>query len=267
MGLRRLTLKHALNHNEFTLHYQPIVDLVTGAVTEVEALIRWPNRDQKISPFALISRAEELNLISEIGEWVLDTGCAQLAAWRSLEPNLADLAMSINVSPLQFADWRFVDKIGDALSRYDLPGEALWLEITERTAIVDVNLASSVFAEIHQLGVRTAIDDFGTGLSALAYLEQFVVDRIKLDRLFVERLAPGVRREALVRGSLMIATDLGLSTVAEGVETMEQRDVLQRLGCELGQGYFFSKAVPAKELPGRLATLKNRSVAAGSDIA
>jgi EAL domain-containing protein (putative c-di-GMP-specific phosphodiesterase class I) len=222
-------------------HFQPIVDLETGIITGAEALARWQDQGEAwISPIIFIPLAEQSGLMPELGRTVLKAACQTAAAWRRYG---FDGSVSVNVSTKQFDSGRVVDDVVEALKISDLPSEDLTLEITESVLIDDPTSMIQSLEELRSLGVSLAIDDFGTGYSSLAYLKYLPVDRLKIDRCFVKDIDCDERDLAFVRAMLELARKLELSVVAEGIERKEQRDVLMDLGCSLGQGYFFEKAL------------------------
>jgi diguanylate cyclase (GGDEF)-like protein/PAS domain S-box-containing protein len=242
-------LPHALENNELRLHYQPMVDLTTGQVCEVEALLRWQHpRRGLLLPGEFISLAESSGLIVPIGCWVLDQACQQLAAWRASGSWLADVCMNVNLSPRQFQDPELIPLVSSALERSGISPDQLRLEITEGLAIENVELSISVLWMLKSLGVQLAVDDFGTGHSSLSYLARFPVDTLKVDRSFVDAVAFDPQINRLVRALVAFARTLGLKTVAEGIETDEQMHALRGMGCELAQGFLFSKPVSPSEL-------------------
>jgi diguanylate cyclase (GGDEF)-like protein/PAS domain S-box-containing protein len=256
-------LPHALENDELRLHYQPMIDMTTGQVCEVEALLRWQHpRRGLLSPGEFISLAESSGLIVPIGRWVLDQACRQLAAWRASGSWLADVCMNVNLSPRQFQDPELVPMVSSALGRSGISPEQLRLEITEGLAIENVELSISVLWMLKSLGVQLAVDDFGTGHSSLSYLARFPVDTLKMDRSFVEAVAFDPQIGRLVRALVAFARTLGLKTVAEGIETEEQMQALRSMGCELAQGFLYSRPVPPSVLAAQSAT--SRLLAAAS---
>jgi EAL domain-containing protein (putative c-di-GMP-specific phosphodiesterase class I) len=226
-----------------------MIDLASGQVKEVEALLRWQHpRRGLLLPGEFIARAEASGLIVPIGAWVLNEACRQLAVWRDTGSWLADVCLNVNISARQFQEPDLVDVVAHALESSRIRPEQLRLEITESLAMENVELSISVLWMLKSLGVRLAVDDFGTGHSSLSYLARFPVDTLKVDRSFVEGVAYDQQIDKLVCALLAFANSLGLKTVAEGIETAEQMVMLQSMGCELGQGYLFSKAVPPSVL-------------------
>ena len=239
-------LRGALAREEFYLLYQPVIDLASGRLVSVEALVRWQHPVRGvISPATFIPIAEENGVIAALGNWVLNRACADLAAWR--HAGLA-LRVAVNVSPRQFGDPALVPSVLDALSRNGLAPEQLELEITEGAVIEKYAATLAALHTFREHGVRIALDDFGTGYSSLSYLRQIPIDIIKVDRSFVGRLAEGGRSTAIVEAILALARALGLSVTAEGVETHEQAAALKTMNCQNVQGYLFSRPVPAAEI-------------------
>jgi diguanylate cyclase (GGDEF)-like protein len=240
-------LKTALEHNELSLDYQPLLDR-SGHLDGVEALLRWNNPEAgQVSPTEFIPIAEETGLIPSIGEWVTRTACGNAARWLQLGYDMPLIA--VNVSALQFADGKFTPLVERILRECGLPPSRLELEITE-TALMD-NLEGVVeqIELLRQLGVRFAIDDFGTGYSSLSHLQNLPVDCVKIDRSFIKDLQPGAEGcTTLVRGIIALAHNLGLRVVAEGVETAQQLALLNTLGCDINQGFFLHRPMSAEAL-------------------
>jgi EAL domain-containing protein (putative c-di-GMP-specific phosphodiesterase class I) len=207
-----------------------------------------------IHPDGFIELSERSGLVVELGEQVLDMACSQLATWRAGPLSDSELfKLAVNVSPRQLVDAGLVSHVGDVLSRFEVEPSWLQLEVTETALISDVAACAGCFVELHELGVSLAIDDFGTGHASLSYLHRFPVDAIKIDRSFVAALGSGGRADAVSRAVIHLAHDLQMKTVAEGVETVDQLRELRALGCDLAQGYFFSRPVPPEELGALLA--------------
>jgi len=231
----------------FALVYQPIVELGSGAVRGMEALLRWshPTRG-RLTPDMFIPLAEQTGAIVHLGGWVLRTACAQLETWRRnwIEHGLpADTlpSVTVNISGRQLLEAGFVDEVADAIRLTLAAPRRITLEITETVIMQDTERTLSMLTRLQALGVRLAIDDFGTGYSSLSYLQKFPVDILKIDRAFVDGVARGDAEAALARTIIALGHTLGLRTVAEGVEDVAQRDQLRRLGCQLGQGYLFAR--------------------------
>ncbi|MBR0752785.1 EAL domain-containing protein [Bradyrhizobium jicamae] len=241
-------MRVALVDDGFELHYQPLVDLRSDEVTGCEALLRWrhPVRGM-ISPAEFIPVAEETGLIEEIGQWVLRTACTEAATWP------AHVRVAVNVSPVQFRSETLSLKVAAALAASGLDPRRLELEITEAVLIADDDAALVALNQLRALGVHIALDDFGTGYSSLQYLQRFPFDKIKIDRSFVKEVARNSSSASIIRAVVSIAADRNMITTAEGVETEQQRDTVQLLGCTQMQGYLFSKPVPARDLAALLA--------------
>jgi diguanylate cyclase (GGDEF)-like protein/PAS domain S-box-containing protein len=237
-------LAHALTDDQLSVHYQPVVDLATEQIVGFEALLRWHHpTDGSIPPDRFIPLAEESGLIVPIGRWVLDEACRTAAAWVRSSPERAGLTIAVNVSARQLAAPDLVTDVQQALSASGLDPDHLVLEMTETALISDVDVAADALAALRSLGVRLAIDDFGTGYSSLGYLRQFPVDILKIDRSFTATITTDPRAPALIRGLLALARELGLETVAEGIELTAQLDHLREERCDMAQGYLFSPAV------------------------
>jgi diguanylate cyclase (GGDEF)-like protein len=251
-AVRRSTLKteleSALERQEFELHYQPIVELASGSVVGVEALVRWHHPERGLlPPVEFIGLAEESGVILSIGRWVLARACLQVRAWESTL-GLDGLEVSCNVSPRQLLHGGLVDEVTAALDVSGLAPERLTLEITESAMVGDTEAAIAKLDEVKGLGVRLAIDDFGIGYSSLNYLQRLPVDLIKLDKSFVDTVGPGPDEPVLVDAILQIGRTLRLCTVAEGIEHEHQQARLVELGCDRGQGDYFARPVPAADV-------------------
>jgi EAL domain-containing protein (putative c-di-GMP-specific phosphodiesterase class I) len=236
-------LRKAIDEQQFTLAYQPMINLNTGSVVGVEALVRWhhPHRGL-LPPGEFIPLSEENGLILPLGEWVLRAACLQNKAWR--EAGLPPMTMSVNLSMRQFRQQRLAERIRTILEETGMPPEYLELEITE-SMTSDVALAAETLASLKRLGVKISIDDFGTGYSSLLYLKQFPVDKLKIDKSFVRELTTDSSDAAIVTTITSIARQLKLKVTAEGVENDEQIRFLRERQCEEAQGYYFTKPIPA----------------------
>jgi diguanylate cyclase (GGDEF)-like protein/PAS domain S-box-containing protein len=242
-------LRRALDHGELRLHYQTIVELETGKITGVEALVRWEHPERGLIPPAqFIPVAEESGLIVPIGRWVLNVACAQAEAWRRECTIEEPLVMSVNLSARQFQHPGLLDEVAGALRESGLPAHLLKLEITESAAMEAGVGTISVLQALKGLGVRLAIDDFGTGYSSLAYLKRFPVDTLKIDRMFVEGLGKDPQDTAIVQSVMKLAQTLNLTVTAEGIETADQMEQLRSIACAEGQGYLFARPVPRDAL-------------------
>ncbi len=238
-------LRLALIRNEFTLHYQPVIDANRDAVTGYEALIRWesPTRG-RVSPADFIPFAEEHGLMVEIGDWVLRTACAEAAEWSD------ELSISINLSPAQFRSQHLVNRITGVLQVTGLSPARLELEITETAMMSDISAAKTILDELRAMGIMVAMDDFGTGYSSLSFLRMLPFTRIKIDKSFIQDLGKTQESLAIVRAVTGLCSSLGVATTAEGVETDEQRRILQREGCHELQGYLLGRPTPTPERNG-----------------
>jgi EAL domain-containing protein (putative c-di-GMP-specific phosphodiesterase class I) len=234
------------------VHYQPFYSLTEERIVGAEALVRWRHPTHGlISPMRFIPMAEETGLILPLGRYVLDKACQQV---RSIRERLSvDVPISINLSPRQFQDSGLLSQVSAALHATGLPPELLIFEITESMVMDDISGAREVMKNLNRLGARMAIDDFGTGHSSLAYLKQFPVDEVKVDRIFVQGVAESPVDSAIVRAVIDLANAMGISSVAEGVETKDQVAELRNLGCEVGQGFYFSQPLRAAEFDELLA--------------
>jgi diguanylate cyclase (GGDEF)-like protein len=244
-------LRIALKRQEFVLHYQPFVSLKTGKIMGFEALARW-NHPQRgwVSPIKFIPVAEDTGLIIPLGQWVLEEACRQLQLWQKHFPHFPPLIMNVNLSGKQFAQPDLIGQLKKILATSGIAANGLKLEITESVVMEDVDSAIAVLKEMKTLGVKLGIDDFGTGYSSLSYLSRFPTDTLKVDKSFVGRmeLAGEGENVAIVRTIITLAHVLGMDVIAEGVETSEQLAKLRSLGCEYGQGYFFSKPLPSEAI-------------------
>ena len=243
-------LRQAVAGHEFELHYQPVVALASGAISSFEALVRWrhPQRGL-VSPGDFIPVAEETGLIVPMGDWVLRQACAEAASWPG------SVSVAVNISAVQFRGDTLVASVFEALSATGLAPGRLELEITETALLAD---ADSILATLHHLrafGVRIAMDDFGTGYSSLSYLRSFPFDKIKIDQSFIRDIETSMDCKAIVRAVTGLGGNLGIPTTAEGVETIEQLNQLRAEGCDLVQGYYFSRPVPAGSVPALLDAL------------
>ena len=242
------TLRSAIERGEIGVAYQPVVSWPDGRVLGVEALARWTKGDERVAPAEFIDVAEESGLIIPLGAFVLDEALRQVAWMRANIPSAKDVYASVNVSPRQLQSGDFADLVAETLHRHHLPGGALFLEITESVMMGDTLAAAAAMTALTSLDVRLSVDDFGTGFSSLSYLKRFPVDVVKIDRSFVSGLAHDESDASLVAAIIKMATALGLTTIAEGVETHEQARRLIELGCTKMQGYLFSAPVPMGEL-------------------
>lgn len=240
-------LHKALDNDEFELYYQPRIDLITGAITGMEALLRWrqPQRGW-ISPDEFIPIAEETGLINQIGEWVLRSACAQNKAWQ--DAGYPSIAVSVNLSVRQFREQTLVHLIPQVLTETGLEASYLELEITENISMNNMDYVLSILQEIKKLGVRISMDDFGTGYSSLSYLQRFPIDQLKIDQSFIRDLQDHQDNNSIVKAIISMAHSLGLSVIAEGVETEFQSTLLRKMNCDEIQGYLISKPLPPEKI-------------------
>jgi EAL domain-containing protein (putative c-di-GMP-specific phosphodiesterase class I) len=242
-------LRRAHERDEFVVHYQPIVELATGAIVGVEALVRWDHPTRGfVQPLDFIALAEETGSIVDIGRWVLAEACRSTARLRADVPGAESLSVSVNVSARQVRRPTLFDDVVRALAESGLPPEALTLEITESVLARRREEMTSILEEVTALGVRLALDDFGTGYSSLSLLQDLPVHTLKIDRSFVQTVATGPARRAFVRAMVDIADALDLNVVAEGIEEPAQVAELLQLGCRVGQGFHFARPLPPLEL-------------------
>jgi len=241
-------LRHALKNNEFVLHYQPIIELQGGAIVGVEALVRWrrDGSDELVYPADFIDVAEDTGLILHIGMWVLREACRQMHQWHSQFPRSKPLTMSVNISPRQFVQPNLLEQIEHIIADTGIDPNTLRLEITESVTMGDVEQTIKILSQLRALGVRFSVDDFGTGYSSLSYLHRFPLDVLKIDRSFVNGMHDDKERLQIVQTIMTLARNLGIEVVAEGTETDMQVDHLRNLGCDFGQGFFFSRALTAE---------------------
>ena len=245
---RRTELRSAVENDEFVLRYQPIVKIETGEVVGTEALVRWQHpRLGLTGPNEFIVLAEETGLIVELGRWVLDTACAQVALWQGTP--LAGLGMSVNVSGRQLQESGFVNEVRAAITRHEVEPSSIILELTETVLFHERAAVRETLSQLKALGVKIAIDDFGTGDSSLGYLQHYAVDVIKMDKSFIDGLGAGNNNaSALAQAVISLARQMNLRVVAEGIERKEQLDELSSMGCGLGQGYLYAKPLEAGQL-------------------
>jgi diguanylate cyclase (GGDEF)-like protein/PAS domain S-box-containing protein len=262
-SLRKLTvesrLREALERGELRLHYQPIVDLRTGAITGAEALLRWNHPELgTVSPSEFVPVSEETGLIVPIGEWVLRTACCQAKQWQ--EEGYLDILMSVNVSIRQFAHHDLRDTVARALQDSGIDPSYLELELTESFMMQDDEAAATVLRDLRAIGVRVALDDFGTGYSSLSYVTRFPLDTLKMDRCFVRDIDSDPGAAGIASAVISMAHSLDARVVAEGVDTEEQATFLRAQGCDEMQGFLFSEAVPADEFVRLLQLERNQEV-------
>lgn len=248
--LKRITLEQelhqAIKREEFVLYYQPQVDLKSGKINGVEALVRWQHpTDGFVSPADFIPLAEECGLIVPITQWVLNTACTQLKAWRDM--GYLDLSIAVNISSHHFKKGKLVLDVCQALKKTGLNAENLELEITEGTMVSDSNMVEQTLSELQKMGVKLSIDDFGTGYSSLSYLQRLTVDRIKIDQSFIYDIVTNPGNAVIACSIITMAHQFDYKVIAEGVETEDQLSALLREHCDEIQGYYFSRPLPADE--------------------
>jgi EAL domain-containing protein (putative c-di-GMP-specific phosphodiesterase class I) len=243
-------LRRAVEQQHWVLHWQPVMDLAEGTVSGAEALIRWrePNGGL-VPPGEFIPIAEELGLIEAIGDWVIDEVAAQRKTW---EADGIDLRVGFNLSPRQLWSGRLTEKVMEKLSNAGVDPHDVVVEITESTAMADPERTQRVLAELHAWGLSLAIDDFGTGYSSLARLKHLPIDILKIDRTFIHDVDRDEDSGRMVEAMVQLAHGLGMTPLAEGIETAEELAFLREAGCTLGQGFYFARAVPAEEIPALL---------------
>ena len=247
-------LRHALKRNQFVLHYQPEVELATQRIVGLEALVRWQHPQRGlIPPGDFIPQAEENGLILPLGDWGLGEACRQMQQWHRRWPSLEHLRVCVNLSARQFSRPGLADHVESLLVKTGLSGCQLGLEMTESSLIPNMTTAEEVLTGLHDLGVSLHMDDFGTGYSSLSHLHRFPFDVLKVDRSFVQRMQTGEQPLQIVQTILELARVLRMDVVAEGIETEEQLRLLQTMGCRYGQGYLFSKPLPAPAIEQLLA--------------
>ena len=259
-------LRLAIERGQLRLHYQPLVDLATDRIVGFEALVRWqhPYRGL-VAPMAFIPLAEETGLIVPLGRWVLETACRQATKWRDARPDGARQLMSVNLSARQFAQPDLVDQVDAILTETGMDPSTLELEITESVVMDQSEAGVRTLSRLRDMGVRLVLDDFGTGYSSLSYLKHLPLDTIKIDRTFVAGL-DGPADRSIVDAVIGLAHGLGISVVAEGIETERQFEVLRSMGCDIGQGYLFARPLPAAEAARLLSPRRSGgSTRAGAD--
>jgi EAL domain-containing protein (putative c-di-GMP-specific phosphodiesterase class I) len=240
------SLRHALDRNEFQLHYQAKINLGTSRMTGMEALLRWRHPDLgMVPPAQFIPIAEEIGLIGSIGQWVIRTACQQNKAWQ--DRGFPPMRVAVNLSARQFNDENLVESISAILEETRMDPACLELEITESMIMHNVGTTMRKLTALGSAGIRIAIDDFGTGHSSLAYLKRFPIDTLKIDRSFVSDLTRNTEDQTITATIITMGKSLDLTVVAEGVETKEQLDFLRARGCDEFQGYYAHKPMPADE--------------------
>jgi EAL domain-containing protein (putative c-di-GMP-specific phosphodiesterase class I) len=245
-------MRAAMGNGEFTLVYQPKLALRTGRIVAVEALLRWQDPERgMIAPSRFLPFAEQTGFIREITPWVLDSVIRQASRWQDAG---LDIAVSANLSALDLLEPGLSGRVKELRERYRVPADRLCLEITESALMADPSLALVHLAELAALGVRLSIDDYGVGQASLAYLKSLPVNELKLDRSFIRSIADSPRNSAIVDSTIMLSHALGLTVVAEGVETPAELDWLIAHGCDVVQGYGIARPMPAQQLPDWIAS-------------
>ncbi|MDQ7968493.1 MAG: EAL domain-containing protein [Oxalicibacterium faecigallinarum] len=240
-------LRHALENKEFVLHYQPKYDASNGQVVGMEALLRWQHPARGLlAPGEFIAVAERTGLILPIGDWVLDEACRQMRIW--FDTGYTEWKVAVNLSAIQFSNGQLVEHVSATLKKYALPAHCLILEVTESTAMQDVESSMTILTELAVLGIDISIDDFGTGYSSLLYLKRLPACELKIDRGFINNLAKNTDDESIVSAIVALGHSLNLRIVAEGVETEKQQDMLKSLGCDTLQGYLLGRPVAPAQL-------------------
>ena len=251
-------LRHALQRNEFRVYFQPVMDLASGRLTGFEALVRWAHPERGlVAPEQFLTVAEETGLIIPLGWWVMETACAQLSQWRKRHKHLDDhVTVSVNIANRQFAHWVLPQRVARVLDMTGIPAKNLCLEITETVFMDNPELAAETIGRLRTIGVNLQMDDFGTGYSSLSALRTFKLDTLKIDRSFIAGIEKNRSDRAIVRTITVLAADLGMDVVAEGIETARQLELLRALGCRRGQGYYFSKPFAVTEADRYLSALR-----------
>jgi Amt family ammonium transporter len=237
-----LDLRHALDREELSMHYQPIVSLSDGRLIGFEALLRWSHHERgSIPPNKFIPIAEESGLIQPITVWILKETCSQLSRWRTISHAARELLVSVNISGKHLSTDDLIDDVELALEVSKLPPELLKLEVTESVAMENAEHTINVLNELKRIGVQLSIDDFGTGYSSLSYLHRLPFDTLKIDRAFVSRVDDKGENSEILQTIISLAKNLKMRVIAEGIETESQLAVLRNLGCDFGQGYLLAK--------------------------
>ena len=241
-------LRRALDRDEMELHYQPIISMRDRTISGFEALLRWSHRSRGvISPNEFIPLAEETGLIYDLGQWVLGKACKQIAAWNKSKEKEDQLEISINLSSRQFSDPNLVEGIVENIEKSGFNAEFLKIEITESALMQNAQRSVSMLNQLKDLNIKVCVDDFGTGYSSLSYLHTFPIDTLKIDRSFVHDMSRNFRNMEIIRTIIMLAHNLKLDVIAEGVETGEQDAQLSALGCQFAQGFYFSRPINSSD--------------------
>lgn len=242
-------IRYGISNDEFVLHYQPIVDLKTGALKGAEALIRWEHPKRGfLTPYHFINIAEESGQINEIGKWVFDSACKQCRQWH--DKGFDDFKISVNLSGRRLFNKYLVTDIKESLKKYDVKAAHIQIEITETAVMENLAMAIEILNDIHDLGISIALDDFGTGYSSLTYLQMFPIQVLKIDKEFINNITMDERKKEkqIINAVIQLAHSLDLKIVAEGIEEREQADYLIENNCDLGQGYFYNKPLSVDQL-------------------
>jgi EAL domain-containing protein (putative c-di-GMP-specific phosphodiesterase class I) len=238
-------LRKALQNNELVLHYQPQMNLLNGQIIGAEALVRWQHPEEGLkSPAEFITAAEETGLIVQMGKWILQTACEQAKVWQ--DQGLSQFTMAINLSARQFKEEGFAQSVIDVIQKTGVDAHLIELELTESILADNTIAVGKILDDLKKVGIKISLDDFGTGYSSLSYLKLFPIDKLKIDQSFVHDMLVDKSDASLVRAIIAMAKALGLTTIAEGVESKEQLDFLDEEGCEEIQGYWLSRPIPAE---------------------
>jgi diguanylate cyclase (GGDEF)-like protein len=252
-------LRNSIQHMRFLIHYQPIVELDSQKIVGLEALLRWQPMGGEVQlPETFIGHLETMGLLFDVGLWVLRESCKQLLAWQKKYKFDPPLTMSVNISNSQVVHPRFVHEIEMLLEEYPIDPGKLILEITENIFIRDTELVSRIIKRIQELGVQIHLDDFGAGYSSLSYLDKLPIDAIKIDRAFIQQVVSPDTHRGVINSIILLAKDLGLNVIAEGIETETHVKYLENNGCKLGQGFFFNKGLPTQVLEKQFKQQKKR---------
>lgn len=242
--------RQALEKDALELQYQPVINIQSGIISGFEALARWNNSKRgNVSPLEFIALAEEAGLIIPLGEWALTTACSQLKSWITNDPLASSLFMAVNVSSSHILTGNISALTRDALAKSGLDGANLKLELTESTIMENSDIARNILLDLKTYGISLAVDDFGTGYSSLSYLSRIPADTIKIDRSFVSKIDTSDEGYNIIKVIINLAKSLGMTIIAEGIETKEQLNKLKTLGCHYGQGFLFSKAIKSDKIP------------------
>lgn len=243
------SLRRALDQRELSLYYQPQVEIGSGRIVGLEALMRWLHPTAgMVSPAIFVPLLEETGLIVPVGAWVIETACRQRAEWHRSGMLAENCTLAVNISPRQFASHALLDLLHQSLEQNRLAPQMLEIELTEGSLMQDTEVTRRMLADLKQLGVRLSVDDFGTGYSSLAYLKLFEIDTLKIDKTFVDKITSDHKDEAIAASIVNLAHNLELQVVAEGVENIEQLQMLQQMGCDIVQGYYYSRPLPQDQL-------------------